>query len=160
MTDSAPSSTPESVNPEQAGLIGLLGAFQHLQSQNLRMSSHLSQVLSLGSTDLRVLVYLFSTENVSPRDLAAVLGHTTGSITALIDRLEKANDVERRPHPTDRRSQLLHLTDKGRAAVNQVIDVYSTAFDGVFSGAELRAATRTLTALGDALVQSLPEQTE
>ena len=56
MTDSAPSPTPESVDPDQAGLIGLLGAFQHLQSQNLRMSSHLSQVLSLGSTDLRVLV--------------------------------------------------------------------------------------------------------
>lgn len=155
MTD--PASRPAS---DDTDLFALLGAFQHLQSQNLQMSSHLSEALAIGSTDLRVLVYLFSAVDVSPRDLAARLGHTTGSITALIDRLEKAGHVQRRPHPTDRRSQTLHLTDKGRSTVTQVRDVYQTAFDGVFTGADLRAATATLRALGDALIPHLPAKAE
>ncbi|RPE77639.1 MULTISPECIES: MarR family winged helix-turn-helix transcriptional regulator [unclassified Frondihabitans] len=141
--------TPVDVN--EADLLALLGAYQHLQAQNLRMSTHLSADLGLSPTDLRVLLYLFRTENVSPRDLATLLEHTTGSITAMVDRLEKMEHVERRPHPTDRRSQTLHLTDTGISAVQHVRDAYQNAFDGVFTGPALRTASKTLRALGDAL---------
>ncbi len=36
------------------------------------------------------------------------------SVTNAVDRLEAAGLVERRPHPTDRRATLIHLTDEGR----------------------------------------------
>jgi DNA-binding MarR family transcriptional regulator len=139
------------VDVDEADLLDLLGAYQHLQAQNLQMSTHLSADLGLSPADLRVLLYLFRTENVSPRDLATLLEHTTGSITAMVDRLERMGHVERRPHPTDRRSQTLHLTDTGIAAVQYVRNAYQNAFDGVFTGPALRTASKTLRALGDAL---------
>jgi DNA-binding MarR family transcriptional regulator len=37
------------------------------------------------------------------------------SVTNAVDRLEAARLVERRPHPTDRRATVVHLTGAGRA---------------------------------------------
>ena len=45
--------------------------------------------------------------------LAGRLGVTTGTLTAMIDRLEKENLVERRKNPDDRRSTILVLTEPG-----------------------------------------------
>jgi DNA-binding MarR family transcriptional regulator len=42
--------------------------------------------------------------------------HAT-SVTSLVDRLESAGHVVRRPHPEDRRAVLAELTDSGRAVV-------------------------------------------
>lgn len=147
---------PITVGIDDTNLLGLLGAYQFLQAQNLKMSAHLAQTLNLNPTDLRVLIYLFGANNVTPKDVATRLDHTTGSITTLVDRLEKSGHLQRRPHPSDRRSQTLHLTPVGTDAVNQVKDVYGTAFDGVFTGDTLHAAASTLTALGHALTPYLP----
>lgn len=155
-TPAASPPSPVADDVDDRDLVGLLSAYQYLQSQNLRMSSHLAQTLQLNPTDLRVLIYLLREDSVSPKDLATRLEHTTGSITALVDRLEKTGHLERRPHPTDRRSQTLHLTEKGADTVDQVKEVYGSAFDGVFTGPTLRAAASTLTALGDALKRHLP----
>jgi DNA-binding MarR family transcriptional regulator len=40
---------------------------------------------------------------------------SAGNVTSLVDRLVKSGHVERRPAPNDRRSQLIRLSDKGRA---------------------------------------------
>lgn len=53
------------------------------------------------------------------KELAEKMGITTGSLTVLVDRLEKADLVERRPHETDRRSIRVLLTDKGRAHADE-----------------------------------------
>ncbi|MFO7785449.1 MAG: MarR family transcriptional regulator [Desulfatiglandales bacterium] len=47
------------------------------------------------------------------KELAEKMGVTTGTLTVLVDRLEKAGLVERRPHETDRRSIRVLLTDRG-----------------------------------------------
>lgn len=46
-------------------------------------------------------------------ELAAKMGITTGSLTVLVDRLEKSGLVARKPHETDRRSIRVGLTDEG-----------------------------------------------
>jgi DNA-binding MarR family transcriptional regulator len=38
----------------------------------------------------------------------------------MVDRLEEASMVERRPDPADRRAWLLHLTDKSRKVVEKL----------------------------------------
>lgn len=40
--------------------------------------------------------------------LAELSGFTTGAITGIVDRLERAGYVRRQPHPTDRRSVIVH----------------------------------------------------
>jgi DNA-binding MarR family transcriptional regulator len=48
------------------------------------------------------------------KELAAKMGITTGTLTVMVDRLEKNDLVVRQPHPTDRRSYVIVLTDLGR----------------------------------------------
>jgi len=45
--------------------------------------------------------------------LAVALTVTPRNVTGLVDALEAAHYVERRPHPTDRRATLVTLTDLG-----------------------------------------------
>lgn len=42
---------------------------------------------------------------------------TSGSSSTAIDRLVKLSLVERRAHPTDRRTRVVHLTETGRAVI-------------------------------------------
>ncbi len=49
------------------------------------------------------------------KELAERMGVTTGTLTVLADRLEKAELIRRKPHEVDRRSILVELTEKGHA---------------------------------------------
>ncbi len=48
------------------------------------------------------------------KELAEQMGLTTGTITVMVDGLEKHEAVERKRHEVDRRSVLVILTDKGK----------------------------------------------
>lgn len=63
--------------------------------------------LGLGANDARMLRHLLAesgTELHTPATIARFLGISSASVTALIDRLESIDLVERVAHPTDRRS--------------------------------------------------------
>jgi DNA-binding MarR family transcriptional regulator len=59
--------------------------------------------LGVNRTDLRCLDVLLEQGQATPGYLADALGLTTGSVTAMLDRMEKLDYVERSPDPTDRR---------------------------------------------------------
>lgn len=61
----------------------------------------------LNTTDMECLRLLFSKGIVSPSELARHTGLTSGATTAMLDRLEKAGFIERRPNPNDRRGTLI-----------------------------------------------------
>ena len=48
------------------------------------------------------------------KELAGRMGVTTGTLTVLVDRLEKRGLVRRKPNDQDRRSVLVELTDAGQ----------------------------------------------
>jgi DNA-binding MarR family transcriptional regulator len=48
---------------------------------------------------------------LAPTALARALGVTTGGVTTVLDRLERAGYVRRRPDPGDRRRQLVETTE-------------------------------------------------
>ncbi|MBW1940161.1 MAG: MarR family transcriptional regulator [Deltaproteobacteria bacterium] len=48
------------------------------------------------------------------KELAEQMGLTTGTITLMVDRLEKHGAAIRKPHENDRRSILVALTEKGK----------------------------------------------
>ena len=56
---------------------------------------------------------------VTPRELADHLGITTAAVTVLVARLVSSGHLERRPHPTDRRSVFLVPTDKSRTEMTK-----------------------------------------
>jgi DNA-binding MarR family transcriptional regulator len=57
-------------------------------------------------------------EPLTPNEINAHLHLTSGSVTSLLDRLEKRALVARHPHPTDRRKVLVSITEAGRALVD------------------------------------------
>lgn len=50
-------------------------------------------------------------------DLARAVLITKSGLTSLVDRMEAAELIERRPDPTDRRATRIHLTDTGERAL-------------------------------------------
>lgn len=59
--------------------------------------------LGINATDLRCLGLIGGEESVTPTRLAELAGLTTGAITGVLDRLERAGFVRREPDPADRR---------------------------------------------------------
>ncbi len=68
--------------------------------------------LSVGS--FAVLVALHDAqEPLTPKELSERLLVTRGTVTGLLDTLQRRGIVRRMPHPTDRRMLLIEMTDDG-----------------------------------------------
>lgn len=61
----------------------------------------------LNATDMECLRILFHEGVSTPSKLSRHIGLTSGATTAMLDRLEKAGLIERRPNPADRRGTLI-----------------------------------------------------
>ena len=67
----------------------------------------MSEWAGLNVTDMECLRLLFIKGIATPSELARYTGLTSGATTAMLDRLEKAGLIERRPNPDDRRGTLI-----------------------------------------------------
>jgi MarR family transcriptional regulator, organic hydroperoxide resistance regulator len=65
--------------------------------------------VGLRLTDMQCINVLDLTGPSTPGELARSTGLTTGGVTVMLDRLEKAGYVKRVPNPRDRRSVLVRL---------------------------------------------------
>ncbi len=94
------------------GLIGYqlrraqLAAFQHFAAATGGMTPGRFGVLTL----------IAANPGLSQSDLAAALGIDRSTLVPVIDELEAKRLVARRPSPSDRRTNTLHLTRQGAAA--------------------------------------------
>jgi DNA-binding MarR family transcriptional regulator len=90
----------------------------------------------LNTTDMECLRLLFQKGIATPSELARHTGLTSGATTAMLDRLEKAGLIERKPNPGDRRGT--HITptksssekvaswfESARVAQDELISSYS-----------------------------------
>jgi MarR family transcriptional regulator, 2-MHQ and catechol-resistance regulon repressor len=57
-------------------------------------------------------------------ELTEATAFTSGGVTRLVDRMEAAGYVERRPCPTDRRVQFVGLTDTGREMLERASEIH------------------------------------
>lgn len=67
----------------------------------------MSEWAGVNTTDMDCLRLLFIKGVATPSELARQTGLTSGAATAMLDRLEKAGLIERRPNPDDRRGTLI-----------------------------------------------------
>jgi DNA-binding MarR family transcriptional regulator len=99
-------------------------------------------------------------EPLEPGVIAERLLITTGSMTSLLDNLEKRGLVHRLPHPTDRRKLLVDLTPAGAAIVNELLPAIHARERVVMSAAlsvtEQRTLLRLLAKLQQAALQADP----
>ncbi|MEU5792122.1 MarR family winged helix-turn-helix transcriptional regulator [Streptomyces sp. NPDC047813] len=112
---------------------------------------------NLHVTDVQALAAILDApEPMTPTGLRAVLGLTSGAVTACVDRLERAGQVRRVREDTDRRVVHLHYAAAARAAARTHFRPLADAL--VRSGAdfdehELTVVLRFLTALNDSLAE-------
>ena len=111
----------------------------------------LAKSLGIGISELTVLTQLNNAGPLSPRRIAGVLGFTTGSTTAVLDRAEAAGFIVRTPNPADRRGLLIALTPAGQRAMTWMtsqLEARLTEALGGYSDDELADLTQAMTVIG------------
>ncbi|MEM1223628.1 MAG: MarR family transcriptional regulator [Verrucomicrobiota bacterium] len=74
-----------------------------------RLDTRAASLAQVTRNDLRCL-NLLAEHPVKPSVIAKELGLTTGSVTSLLDRLERAKFIRRKRDPDDRRGVIIHPT--------------------------------------------------
>jgi DNA-binding MarR family transcriptional regulator len=76
--------------------------------------------LSLNRTDLHCINIIENSGGLTAGELAAEAGLTTGAVTGVVDRLERAGYARRVPDPADRRRVKLEVTRKFYARADRI----------------------------------------
>jgi DNA-binding MarR family transcriptional regulator len=87
--------------------------------------------LGVNATDMECLGLLFFKGISTPTELARYTGLTTGSTTAMLDRLEKAKLIKRKPNPDDRRGVFIEIEKKSAKTVGLLFAKARKAQDGL-----------------------------
>lgn len=119
-------------------LVELIG--YRLSTATVLFHAAVAERVGVGATDMKCYSLLRQTGPLTAGDLAQHVSLTTGAITGVIDRLEKAGLARRAPDPQDRRRvvvELLHDPERERAidqlyvamgqAITQLLLSYSAA---------------------------------
>lgn len=115
----------------------LKAAVRRFSMENNRFDDAVARRHGIGPADLHALEHLERSGGMTPGQLGERLQLTSGAVTALADRLERAGLLGRAPHPTDRRSTMLCLT--------QDAERFAAEIYGSF-GADMRRAANRLSA--------------
>jgi len=88
----------------------LVSACRRLYKAIDRIDAKAADIAGVSRNDLRCLNML-AEASARPSAIAFELGLTTGSVTALLDRLERADLAKRERDPDDRRGVIVHPTE-------------------------------------------------
>ncbi|MBT1158894.1 MarR family transcriptional regulator [Aminobacter anthyllidis] len=94
----------------------------------------MAERFGLHTTDLECLDLLFMRKAATPGELAAATGLSSGAMTALLDRLERAGYVERQADPGDRRRVLLHIKAEAIKPIEAVYRPMQARMQELWSG--------------------------
>lgn len=106
-------------NLKQVGRIANI--VRRMGAQSVIVSQTVAARFGLNTTDLEGLDLIQLRGQVSAGQLATATGLTSGAVTALIDRLERAGYVERVDDPADRRRVLVRIRE---GAIVEIAKVY------------------------------------
>lgn len=93
-----------------------------------------SSSVTLTREQWTILVQLWKQDGVSQQVIADETGRDKPSTTRLLDHLERDGYLQRRADATDRRLNLIFLTENGIAAERAVMQVANEALDDITEG--------------------------
>jgi MarR family transcriptional regulator for hemolysin len=113
-----------------------------------------AQTRALGVSPLEghVLTYLRKYAPVPVGELVRVFGLKQSTFTSLLDRLERAGLVRRELNPADRRSLLVHITERGReltARLNRLLERLEEDIRGRLRRPEVKGFHAVMAAVED-----------
>ena len=85
---------------------------RHFSTDTILFHQAVAERLGLNSTDHKCLDMILRNQPITAGELSNLTGLTTGTITGVIDRLEKAGYVFREKDPEDRRKVMIRVHTK------------------------------------------------
>jgi DNA-binding MarR family transcriptional regulator len=123
-------------------------------------SQTVAERLGINSTDLECLDFIVLRGPLPAGELAAATGLTTGAITGVIDRLERAGFARRDRHDSDRRKVLVHALPAVQRRIQPLFEPMQRAAMSVLSqynDKELSLVLGVFTRLGEAAAAAVTE---
>ncbi|MBV8887913.1 MAG: MarR family transcriptional regulator [Chroococcidiopsidaceae cyanobacterium CP_BM_RX_35] len=106
--------------------------------------------LSMGKFSVLMLLEQTCRQGLTPSECAERAGVTRGTITGLLDGLERDGLVKREPHPADRRRMVIQLTQKGQQLLTSMLPDHfcrTSALFGSLTAAERQTLVKLLSKL-------------
>lgn len=126
-------------------------------ARTIMLHDVIAEVFGVNATDLKCLdIAMLAGKDLTAGELAELSGLTTGAITGVIDRLEKANLVRRERDLHDRRRVIIVLTHARDKEFEAIFSPLGTRLGKIwdsFSPAETAAITRFIQASNDLAYQ-------
>ena len=106
-------------------IVEVMESMRRWRSVERQLNDASRKYMQLGENDMRAVRYIIASQRhgvlATPSDVAKHLNITTASVSRMIDRLVEGNHILRRPHPQDRRSTALEVTEETQATARQSV---------------------------------------
>lgn len=137
---------------------------QSLQRTEVLLAGRLNnrfRPYGLTTATFNVLIVLFGAQrSLSPCEIGEQLAVTRGTVTGLLDSLERQHLVRRLPHPEDRRMLIIEITDEGRCLLGRLLPEHYRSMSDLLaclSESEKATFTQALAKIQRHLVPDAPE---
>lgn len=154
---------PDGHTPSAVDVLNLLRRYRTAETA---MRARTRSSMHMNETDLLALRHLLRAQQrgelVRQRDLSTLLDISSASVTALVDRLERSGHVERKPHPSDRRSVVVVATSDTDREVRETLGAMHQRMIAVVDGMtaeQLVAVGAFLSGMVHAVEESSPDAT-
>jgi MarR family transcriptional regulator, organic hydroperoxide resistance regulator len=111
----------------------ITAAVRRFIAGTILFNQKLAERAGLHLTDMQCVNLLDLLGPVTPGKLAESTGLSTGGVTVMLDRLEKAGVVKREPNPNDRRSVLVRVNPARLRKFHAHYDAINRQFDALLS---------------------------
>ena len=118
-----------------------------------------ARVSGLTRSQWQVLTYLARNEGINQKGLAELIEIEPITLGRIVDKLETLGLIERHPHPTDRRTWLLHLVEAARPKLEQIRELGDVTHREALAGVSEDDGQRLLRTL-EAMKANLTEACE
>lgn len=144
-------------------LLRIVQGLRRVDVGTYAMRIRLAEKLGIGTIDINAMAFVGEVNGMTPKALGNILNITTGSVTAMVDRLESKGFMVRKPNPTDRRSLFLHLSPAGTEAMQWANQHFAEAASAVLdesSESGIEDIAQFLEGIGQRLISaaSAPDQ--
>jgi DNA-binding MarR family transcriptional regulator len=101
-------------------IAALISAFRTSGNLDRAFDNRAAEALGVNLTDLHALNIVENQGGLTAGALAAEAGLTSGAVTGVVDRLERAGYARRVPDPADRRRVKIEVTDRFYARADEI----------------------------------------
>lgn len=143
--------------PDAEQALEVMACLERWQRASRELAESSARFMRLNETDMRAIRMIMRAQQrgeiVTPKDIARETGISSASTTKLVDRLIDGGHLTRSPHPTDRRTTSIRVTERTRRTARDTIGRQHTRRLGVavaMSPDERAAVIAFLTSLAEA----------